>query len=193
MTRYTTSITFYLILSYIRTKLFYKGCRIIRFPFDIRNRKKIQLGKNLTTGHYCRIEVYNNNKKELKVLVIGNNVQINDFVHIAANKSVIIGDNVLIASKVYISDINHGDFQNQYNVNISPVNQPLSSKPIKIENNVWIGESVCVLPGVTIGKCSIIGAMACVTKSIPPYSMAVGNPARVIKQLNLQSGIWEKV
>lgn len=52
---------------------------------------------------------------------------------------------------------------------------------MRIENNVWIGDNVVVLPGCTIGEGSIVGANAVVTADIPPYSVAVGNPARVIK------------
>ncbi|WP_319586143.1 DapH/DapD/GlmU-related protein [uncultured Desulfobulbus sp.] len=54
-------------------------------------------------------------------------------------------------------------------------------KPVTIEDDVWIGERVIILPGVTIGQGSVIGAGAVVAKSIPPYSVAVGNPARVVK------------
>lgn len=194
MTHYTFSITLYLIRCYIRTKLFYNNCRLIRFPFDIRNKQKIRLGKGFTTGHYCRIEVCNDDNYNNKVLIIGDNVQINDFVHIAANQSVKIGNNVLIASKVYISDINHGDYGiENYDINVKPSEQPLSSKPVEIKNNVWIGESVSVLPGVTIGEGAIIGAMACVTKNIPPYSIAVGNPAKVIKIFDFTSKRWIRV
>lgn len=58
-----------------------------------------------------------------------------------------------------------------------------SGEPITIEDGVWLGGNVTVCPGVTIGECSVIGAGAVVTKSIPPYSLAVGNPARVIRAL----------
>jgi maltose O-acetyltransferase len=57
------------------------------------------------------------------------------------------------------------------------------SRPVIIEDNVWIGARVIILPGVTIGKGSTVGAGAVVSKSIPPYSVAVGNPARVVKSL----------
>jgi len=55
------------------------------------------------------------------------------------------------------------------------------SLPITIGNDVWIGRRVIILPGVVIGDGCVIGAGAVVTKSLPPYSVAVGNPARIVK------------
>ena len=106
-----------------------------------------------------------------------------------------IGNHVLIASRVFISDINHGNFREgeMFDLSVSPEKQTLFFDPVRIEDNVWIGESVCILPGVTIGKHSVVGALSCVTKSIPPYSIAVGNPARVVKQYNFQTCSWERV
>lgn len=54
-------------------------------------------------------------------------------------------------------------------------------KPVVIEDDVWIGLRVTILPGVTIGKGSVIGASAVVTKSVPPYSVVAGNPAKIVK------------
>lgn len=69
-------------------------------------------------------------------------------------------------------------------LDIQPNLRPLVSKgPIIIEENVWIGEMVCILGGVHIGKGSIIGAGSVVTKNIPPYSLACGIPAKVVKNM----------
>lgn len=101
------------------------------------------------------------------VVFIGNNVQVNDYVHIGAVEKVVIGDNVLIASKVHISDHNHGNYkgENQCSPDSMPSSRPIVSKSIFIENNVWIGEQVSILLGVTIGKGSIIGANSFVVKN----------------------------
>jgi lipopolysaccharide O-acetyltransferase len=178
----------------VRTKFLFSQARIVRFPIRIRGKKYISVGKGFTTGFNCRLDAYSNENNKI-TLNIGRNVQINDNVHIGAINSINIKDNVLIASKVFITDHNHGNYSgsNQDSPFIDPVARPLNSKPIIIEKNVWLGEYVCVLPGVRIGKGSIIGAMSVVNKDIPPHSIAVGSPARVIKVFNESLKIWEKV
>jgi lipopolysaccharide O-acetyltransferase len=68
----------------------------------------------------------------------------------------------------------------------------LYSSPVIIEENVWIGEYVSILPGVTIGRGSIIGSMSVVNKNIPAFCIAVGAPAKVIKRYNFTTNKWEK-
>jgi acetyltransferase-like isoleucine patch superfamily enzyme len=181
-----------LIISLIYTKLFHSKSRLIRLPFDIRNKKNIYLGEKLTTGVGCRFEAYPI-ENEI-VLRIGNNVQINDYVHITAMQNVYIGNNVLLASKIYISDCSHGSYngdQNDTDPEIAPIDRKLFAKQVIIEDNVWLGEFVSVLPGVTIGKGTIVGANSVVTKSLPPYIIAVGSPAVPIKIFNFENKKWE--
>ncbi len=186
----------YLSFCKLRTLFVIPSARIIRFPIDLRVNKYINFGKKLTTGYHCRLEAYPIEKDRSKILTFEKNVQINDFVHIAEAKKVQIGNNVLIASKNFISDICHGeynDFENMSNPNEHPVNRKLSAKPVINHDDVWIGEMVSILPGVEIGKGAIIGANAVVTKSIPKYSIAVGNPAKVIKKYNFETKLWDIV
>lgn len=196
LSKYSMYNKVYVFVCALLTRIFYPGLRLIRFPFDIRNSKNISLGKNFTCGHACRIEACNYNLEKGKIsLKIGDNVEINDFVHISAYDKVEIGNNVLMASKIYISDLNHGSYKDnqQYDINIPHGKQTISSNPIIIGDDVWIGESVCIFGGVNIGKGSIVGAMSNVTKSIPPYSIAVGNPAKVIKKYDFNSKTWIRV
>jgi acetyltransferase-like isoleucine patch superfamily enzyme len=183
-----------LFVSLIYTKLFHRNARLIRLPFDIRNSRYIQIGDNFTTGVGCRLEAYPEN--ENKVLHIGRNVEINDYVHISAKEDVTIGDNVLIASKVFISDLNHGSY-GAADIHDSPDTPPnereLYAKPVIIQENVWLGESVSVLSGVTIGRGTIVGANSVVSKSLPSYVIAVGIPAKVIKKYNFVSERWEDI
>ena len=136
-----------------------------------------------------------NNLKEKYLLEIGENVEINDDVHIGATEKIIIGDNVLIASKVYISDHNHGSYkgEEQDSPMSIPKKRKIYSSPIKIEKNVWIGEFVSILQGVTIGEGAIIGTMSVVTKDIPPYTIAVGSPAKPIKKYNFKTKKWDTI
>lgn len=187
-----------LLISLVFTKIFFRNARLIRLPFDIRNRRNIILGKNLTTGFGCRIEAFPTQANKDKILLkIGKDVQINDYVHIAASESVVIGDHVLMASKIFITDISHGDYSesaDELNFPDTPPHlRPLFTKPVIIEDNVWIGEFVSVLPGVTIGKGSVIGSNSVVTKSILPNSIAVGSPAKVVKRFDTVQKKWLKV
>lgn len=184
----------YLARCVISTKLSITSARLLRLPIDIRGKKGIDFGTGLTTGYGCRIESFSEDGS--KTLFFGNNVQINDYCHINALNSVRIGDNVLIASKVFITDLEHGSYagnENDSQPSSIVKDRPLSSKPVVIGNNVWIGELCSILPGVTIGENSIIGANSVVTKSIPANSIAVGNPAKVIKQFNFSTNKWERI
>jgi len=187
--------TLKLMLSFIYTKIFFSNARLIRLPFDIRNKRYIKIGDQFTTGFGCRIEAFPLNNQKGKCLTIGKNVEINDYVHIAAVQSVIIGDNVLMASKIYISDCLHGSYsgdENDNNPELPPNERPLSSKEVIIKDNVWLGEFVAVLPGVTIGKGTIVGANSVVSRSLPNFVIAVGIPAKPIKFFNFKSQRWEK-
>lgn len=186
--------TFRLIRDKLYTICFFSKARIVRLPLYIRGRKGIYGAENLTTGVNLRIDLINT-KNKIATLYIGKNVQLNDYVHIAVSDEVSIGDNTLIASKVFISDHNHGLYtgSNQSNPNEYPINRILNSKKVVIGKNVWIGEYVCILPGVTIGDGAIIGAMSVVTKDIPKNSIAVGSPAIVIKEYDLINQIWVKI
>jgi lipopolysaccharide O-acetyltransferase len=170
--------------------------RLVRAPFYIRGNRFIDWGSNFTSGVNLRIDAdpLFSTKREC-IVFIGDNVQVNDYVHIGAVERVVIGDNVLIASKVYISDHNHGNYKgdNQCSPDSLPSARPIVSKAVFIEDNVWIGEQVSILPGVTIGKGSIIGANSVVSKNIPAGCIAIGVPARVIKKFNINNNQWETI
>ena len=167
----------------IFTKFILPKSKIIRSPLYIRNMGSIIGGKNLISGPGLIIDVLNSSAR----LFLGNNICMNHRVHIGVLNMVTIGDNVLMASNVYISDHTHGNYSNESQS--SPITPPndrvLLSLPIYIGDNCWLGEGVCVLPGVSIGSGSIIGALSVVNRDIPSNSIAVGAPARVIK-------VWDR-
>lgn len=192
--RYSLLQLFGLAINLIRTKIMFPKARIIRFPFDGRGKNYMAISEGFTTGVGCRLEAYP--EGENKVLHIGRNVQINDYVHISAMENVSIGDNVLIASKVFISDLNHGSYgagDIHDSPNTPPNERKLYAKPVIIEENVWLGEFVSVLAGVTIGKGTIVGANSVVSKSLPPYVIAVGTPAKPVKKYDFETEMWEKI
>lgn len=177
----------------LRTKLIDRNIRLIRFPFVLRGRQFIDFGKKLTTGYWCRFEVFPTDCCKRKRLILGENIQMNDFVHISALDHVEIGDGCLFASHVYISDNSHGRYGggiNDSSPDIAPDHREYITAPVKIGRNVWLGEGVIVMPGVTIGDGCVIGAHSIVNKNVPPASIAVGSPARVIKQYDYKKKSW---
>lgn len=106
-------------------------------------------------------------------ITVGKNVFINSCCNFQDQGGITIGENSQIGHKVTLATLNHG---------LAPEDRgTLYPAPITIGKNVWIGAAATVLPGITIGHNSIIGAGSVVTKDIPPNSIAVGNPCRVIK------------
>lgn len=107
-------------------------------------------------------------------LKLGKNVFINSNSLLMARGGITIEDDVMFAANVQLLANNHDVYDRQV----------LTCKPILIKKGAWIGAGVTVLPGVSIGKYAVVGASAVVTKDVPDYGVAVGNPARVIKTLD---------
>ena len=109
---------------------------------------------------------------------LGNNVYVNFNLTLVDDTDVFIGDNVMIVPNVTIATGTH------------PISPQLRLKaaqfnvPVRICNNVWLGAHTVVLPGVTIGENSVIGAGSIVTKDIPANVVAVGNPCKVVREIN---------
>ncbi|EGQ7835136.1 acetyltransferase [Vibrio vulnificus] len=181
-----------LLISLIVTKVLYSRARLVRLPVSIRGKKGIDFGSGLVTGRYCRIDTFPESNSNFPTIIFGSNCQINDSVHIAAVHRIRIGNNVLIASRVFITDHQHGCYSgsDQSSAFERPAQRRLSSKPVTINDNVWIGEGAIILPGVEIGENVIVGANSVVCKSVDSNSIVAGNPARVIKKFDEDSGTW---
>lgn len=176
---------------YVRLERLKKECKYagknirIQSRYIIKNPQYLSIGDGFFAMYNLRIEAWDEyaGTSFSPEIIIGKNVAINTDVHIGCIQKVVIGDNVLMASRIYISDHSHGEI-NAAALSLAPAQRPLiSSGPVIIEDNVWIGEGVCIMPNVRIGKNAIIGANAVVTRDVPPDSVAAGIPARVIKSL----------
>jgi len=155
----------------------------------IHGAKRITIGNDVTIQEFTWIAAEPWTGDNNCQLVIGNHARIGAFNHIYATGSIIFEDNVLTANSVYITDNVH-----EY----TDINTPIWQQPIKQLNKVvigegsWIGEHVAII-GASVGKHSVIGANAVVTHDIPDYCVAVGSPAKVIKQYDLETKKWIKI
>ena len=155
----------------------------LHYPLYLRGGKYISIGNNFYSDIRVRIEAWDEHlgHKFSPKIIIGDNVSINSDCHIGAINEIIIEDGVLMGSKVYITDHYHGEITSEA-IKLMPSDRKLFSKgPVKIEENVWTGEGVVILPNVIIGENSIIGANSVVTKNIPKNSVVGGNPVKIIK------------
>lgn len=152
--------------------------------YDVCGEQYIRLGENFSAAKHFRLDAIDSwrNQKFTPTIVIGDNVSFQDYCHIGAIESVEIGDGCMFASKVYISDHYHGKVDKS-DLGIAPGYRPLTSKPIKIGKECWIGDNVSILPGVELGDNVIVGANAVVTHSFSANSVIAGCPAKVIKML----------
>ena len=193
----------YLILETGRTIQFANNPQnlILKKPINIANPECIFLGDNVNFGPRCflyAIKKYPDKKMksqdyfmDIQVfepsIIIGNNVTATTNVIISAVKEIVIEDDVMLASNIFISDHQHG-----YNTaNIPYKYQAISNiKPIKIGKGCWIGQNCTIMPGVKIGNNTIIGANSVVTKNIPEQCIAIGSPAKIIKKWNDIKKSW---
>jgi len=167
------------------------------------NPLKHKKGKGSIIRWRTRIDVFPFNKFELgNYSLIEDSSTINNGVGdvFIGNKSIIglgctvigpveIGNNVMLAQNIVISGLNHG-----YElVDIPPSEQKTVTKKIVVMDDVWIGANCVITAGVTIGKHAVIGAGSIVTKDVPPFSVSVGNPAKVVKLYNFEINKWERV
>jgi acetyltransferase-like isoleucine patch superfamily enzyme len=159
-----------------------KGAKIRRRSrIDVFPWKKFEIGKLTTIEDFCTI---NNGSGDV---ILGDRVRV-------GIGSVIIGPVTMghgsgLGQHVFVAGFNHGYEDGTKNSSV----QPLIIRPTVIEDEAHIGANSVVVAGVRIGKRVQVGAGSVVTKDIPPFSVAIGNPARVVKQYNHETGKWEKV
>lgn len=173
------------ILNFVKKLLIKKGKHsFIISPIEITGPKRIRLGDNVHIGHNSTLSCYGGN------VVIGSETFVTKNLNLFCAEKVEIGNDVLIASYVLISDLTHGinpELETNYQ------KQKLTTKPVIIEDGCWIGDKASILPGTHIGKKCVIGANSVVRGKIPPYSLVVGNPGKIVKKWNFSEKKWLKL
>lgn len=156
----------------------------IHRPFNWHDLHNVSIGNKVSIGSGTTLTSWkltpNHNGGQI---IIDDYVSIGEDAHITATTLIHIGKNVLMGKKVLITDNAHGESTADM-LDLAPTKRPLYSRgPVYIGDNVWIGEKVSIMPGVRIGNGCIIAANSVVTRDIPPYCVAGGIPAKVIKQI----------
>ena len=159
---------------------------------SISGAERISVGKDCFFGEGTELTALGNHfsQKLNSHLSIGNHVRCVGGCRITCAGSIMLEDDVLLGPEVFITDHNHG-MDPYYPGGYSK--QPLIVKDVHVGQGAWLGQRVCVMPGVTVGAHSIIGASSVVTHDIPPYTIAVGSPAKVVKVWNAGTDCWEPV
>ena len=148
----------------------------ISSPALLTNSNRVRIGKDVSIRKGSRIEVVSDGG----VIEIGDGTSIQFDFHCGASNQVIIGKDVLIAGKVYISDHDHVFDHRELPPRLC---RELVSSPVIIEDGVWLGEGCVVLKGVSIGRRSVVGANAVVTKSVPTGCVVCGVPAKIVRRI----------
>ena len=154
-----------------------RGC-VVEGPLFTAGNRYITIGGNFCAKAGMRLECINTGNYTPR-LIVGDDVNFGRDVHISVIREVKIGSNVKIEAGVLITDYQYGR-TDQETLRITPAERDLSARgAVMIEDNVLIGPRAVILAGVTTGKGSVIGAGAIVTRNLPPYSVAMGTPARI--------------
>lgn len=174
----------------------------IELPRRIYDADRMQIGDDVTIGpgsllvaqvHYPTEVMQDRDNPRPVVryepaIAIGNRVTSTGGLTVSAVHEVVIEDDVMFAANVFVADHLHG---------LGRANEPYKYQPlgeiaaVRIGRGSWIGQNVVILPGVTIGELSVVGANSVVTRSIPSRCVAVGVPARVIKRWDDINGCWQ--
>ena len=179
------------IIALMYTKLIWKNARLVRLPFYARNQRNIIMSKGFTCGYNCRLSAGSDIVGGK--IIFGKNFTMGDNCQLERQGGLTIGDDVLLASRVFIGTTSNGKYvgERQDSPTTKPNERKIYYQSVEIGNNCWIGNGVVILSGVTIGNGCIVGANSVITKNIPDECMVVGVPARIIKKYSKDTGRWE--
>lgn len=156
------------------------GCIRRRVRLDIVPFNRFEIGRNSVIEDFATV---NNGVGEV---ILGDRSRIG--IGCTVIGPVTIGHDVQLAQHITLSGLNH----NYEDIGRTIDSQGVSTAVIKISDDVWIGANSVVLAGVTIGRHAVVGAGSVVTRDIPPYTVCVGNPARVVRQYDFHTKTWVK-
>lgn len=142
----------------------------------------IFIGDNVHIFNNCQLATHPNSNVLQPKITIGNGCTLGEQTHITCANKITIGDNLLTGRRCTITDNSHGTTSLQDLLKNPHTRDIFSKGSVSIGKNVWLGDNVIVLPGVTIGDGVVIGANAVITKDIPSYAIAVGNPIKIIRR-----------
>ena len=180
-------------VSYVQHKPFFKKYHysdVIKSPI-ILTPHCIEMEENVYIGHHARIEGVErwDGKKFSPLIRFCKGVSVQQNLHLTCANSVIIGANTAIAANVTITDIHHP----YDDISLPIEHQMIKVKEVSIGEDCKIYNNVVILPGVHIGKHCTIGANSVVNQDIPDYSVAAGNPAKVVKKYDFNNKEWKKI
>jgi len=170
----------------------------VGYGAQISGTQYIKTGSNIYINQFSRIQAISKYRdQEFKPLImLGDNFSASDSLFISGIHKIIIGDNCMLGSNVYISDCNHGSYkgEGQSAASLPPKDRNLVSfGAVKIGSNVWIGNNVNVIGPVVIGDGAVIGANAIIVKDVAANTMVVGRKMKVIKKFNSNLHVWETI
>jgi acetyltransferase-like isoleucine patch superfamily enzyme len=160
-------------------------------PLLLSNPQLINIGNNVLIRQGIRLDVIRHNPQRVPSLSIGNNVNIEQNVHIVCQSRIRIGNNVSITGNCAIVDTTHPyqDVADPCKIGARILDEPSF---VEIDDGSFIGYGTIILPNVRIGKHCVIGANSCVTRDVPDYCVAWGNPATVKSRYDFGSDKWIK-
>ena len=166
------------------------GCRVI-------GGRHISFGRHIFANRNLWLEAVTSYQSQhfSPAITIGDGVSFSDDVHISSIESIVIGSSVMLGSRIFISDHNHGAYRGdlQSRPEEPPSHRRLGSGgPVSIGDNVWIGDNSVILGPAKIGSGAIVGANSVVRGEVPSNTIVAGSPARVIKVFNSRTGFWDK-
>jgi acetyltransferase-like isoleucine patch superfamily enzyme len=161
-------------------------------PLQLSNPRFMHIGENVEIGPAVRMEAIVSNPKRIPELHIGNNVNIEQNVHLICHSRLTIGNNVSITGHCAIVDVTHpySDVHDPVRIGLRILDE---DSFVEIGDGCFLGFGALIMPNVRIGRYCIVGAHSIVTEDVPDYSVVAGNPACLVRSYDVASDSWRKV